>query len=58
MTEPTTERLRALLASISEPIEKPDNARIVACPTCLGETRTFDDPAECPDCAGERVVYL
>lgn len=48
----------SLLWSISEPIRPIDENRIVDCPTCDGATRTFDDPANCPECAGTRTIVL
>jgi DnaJ-class molecular chaperone len=52
------EQAHELLHRISEPIEEVSDDRIVDCPTCDGATRTFDDPADCPECAGTRYVVL
>lgn len=48
----------SLLWSLGEPIRPVDENRIVDCLTCDGATRTFDDPADCPDCAGLRYIVL
>ena len=48
---------REFLDRISEPIGEVDPARIIACPTCTAP-RDFDDPADCPDCAGTREIVL
>jgi len=53
-----SDRARDFLDRISEPIRPVDPNRIVDCPTCDGATRTFDDPAECPECGGVRYVVL
>ena len=50
-------RALSTLWSISEPIGELDPARIIACPTCTAP-RDFDDPADCPDCAGTREIVL
>jgi|GEM_PF-3665161 len=44
--------------AIAEKAEKPSQDRRIYCMTCDGATRAFDDPAECPDCHGERYVVL
>jgi DnaJ-class molecular chaperone len=48
----------ALINAIAERAQKPSEDRHIECVTCDGATRTFDDPAECPDCHGERYVVL
>lgn len=45
------------LNSISEPCEEIPAERIISCPVCTGD-RDFDDPADCPECAGSRTVAL
>jgi hypothetical protein len=46
----------ALLARISEPIAEADH--FIDCSTCFGATRTFDDPADCPECEGMRYIGI
>lgn len=48
----------AFINAIAEKAEKPSEDRRIYCMTCDGATRTFDDPAECPDCHSERYVVL
>lgn len=48
----------ALINAIAEKAQKPSRDRRIYCMTCDGATRTFDDPAEYPDCHGERYVVL
>ena len=48
---------RELLERLSEPIAPVDEARVISCPTCTAP-RDFDDPADCPDCAGTRTVVV
>lgn len=55
--EEITQRLHVLLDSISEPILPVPAGRKVSCPVCTSD-RDFDDPAECPECAGDRWVVL